>query len=82
MSRNYRSDSYLTEALHCLNRDTSDATFQQLLSGTKWGIIIETLVIDILHKKTTNWTSNQIVLVKRKYIFEVEPPPHLPIFVS
>ena len=23
-----------------------------------------------------NWTTNRIVIVKRKYIFEVETPPH------
>ena len=32
--------------------------------------------VTILHKKTTNWTSNRIVIVRRKYIFEVETPPH------
>ena len=30
----------------------------------------------ISHKKTTSWTSSRIVIVKRKYIFEVETPPH------
>ena len=30
----------------------------------------------ILHKKTTNWTSNRIMIVKIKYIFEVETPLH------
>ena len=33
-------------------------------------------LVIILHKKATNWTSNRIVKVKRKYIFEVETPPH------
>ena len=37
---------------------------------------IETLVIGLLHKKTRNSTSNRIVIVKRKYIYEVETPPH------
>ena len=41
---------------------------------------IETIVIGILHKKTTNfYSSNRIVVVKRKYIFEVETPPQHPI---
>ena len=44
----------------------------------KWGITIETRVSRyyITHtKKTANWTSNRIVIVKRKYIFEIETPP-------
>ena len=36
------------------------------------------LLVIILHKKITNWTSNRIVIVKRKYIFEVQTPPHQP----
>ena len=35
-----------------------------------------------LHKKITNWTSNRIVIVKRKYIFEVDKPPHQPSDLS
>jgi len=34
----------------------------------------------ILDKKTTNWTSNRIVLVKRKYIFDVGTPLHHVIY--
>ena len=33
-------------------------------------------LVIISHKKATNWTSNRIVEVKSKYIFEVETPPH------
>ena len=42
----------------------------------KWGITIETLVSRYyVRQETTNWTSNRIVIMKRKYIFEVETPP-------
>ena len=42
---------------------------------TKMGITIElSFLAIILHKKTMNWTSNRII-VKRKYIFEVETRP-------
>ena len=39
-------------------------------------------LIIISHKKITNWTSNRIVIVKRKYIFEVQTPPHQPSDLS
>ena len=48
-----------------------------IVASRKWGITIETLVSRyyITHtKKTTNWTSNRIVIMQKKYIFEVETP--------
>ena len=41
-----------------------------IVRNEKLQLKLSFLVI-ILHKKTTNWTSNLIVIVKRKYIFEV-----------
>ena len=35
-----------------------------------------TYLVIVSHKKATNRTSNGIVIVKRKYIFEVETPLH------
>ena len=55
-----------------------NVTFK-LLPCTKWGITIETLVsrYHITQESYKDYgTSNRIVIVKRKYIFDVETPPH------
>ena len=62
--------SVKTAANRCNN-----ATFQ-LLPWTKWEVRLKlSFLVTILHKKATNWTSNRIVIVKRKYIFEGETSP-------